>query len=172
MRAAVIEFTLRHAIDCTPARFWELFLDPDWTRDLFEDGLSFHCDVGPVEESAGVKRRDMRVVPKLELPAAVAKLFGDKLGYTERASLTVATEVWKYELTLNMLAEKIRLGGEMTLEPLGSDRLTRVSKMWVEAKIFGIGGLVEKAAEKNMRKGWNDSATWINRWLAKHPPEA
>ena len=165
----MIEFTLRHAIDCPPARFWGLFLDADWTRELFEDGLKFHCELGPLEESAGVKRREMKVVPKVELPGPVAKLFGDKLGYTERARLTVATEVWAYELTLNMLSDKIRLGGEMTVKPLGDDRLTRISKMWVEAKIFGIGGLVEKAAEKNMRDGWNKSAVWINEWLAKNP---
>lgn len=170
VRAAVLEFTLRHVIDCPPERFWELFLDADWTRELFEDGLSFHCELDPVEESGGTKRRVMRVVPKVDLPKAVAKLFGDKLGYTEHARLDVAKGVWAYELTLNVLSDKIRLGGEMTVEPKGDDRLDRISKMWVEAKIFGVGGLVEKAAEKNMRKGWNDSADWINRWLAKNPP--
>ncbi|MCA9651417.1 MAG: DUF2505 domain-containing protein [Myxococcales bacterium] len=166
----MLEFTLRHTIDCNPARFWELFLDADWTQALFDDGLNFRCEVGPVEEVAGgVRRREMRVVPKVDLPGPVAKLFGDKLGYTERARLDTAKEVWSYELTLNMLADKIRLGGEMTLEPRGDERVTRVSKMWVEAKIFGIGGLVEKAAEKNMRDGWDKSAVWMNRWLAEHP---
>ena len=27
----------------------------------------------------------------------------------------------------------------------------------------------EKAAEKNMRDGWTNSANWVNGWLADHP---
>lgn len=167
----MIEFTLRHTIDCTPARYWELFFDADWTHDLFDDGLNFRCEVGPTEVDGGIRRRTMQVVPKVELPGPVAKLFGDKLGYVEHGRYDEAKQLWHYELRLNILADKIRLGGDMTLEPLGEDRLTRVSVMWVEAKIFGIGGLVEKAAEKNMRDGWDKSADWINRWLAQHPAD-
>ena len=69
----MLEFTLRHTIDCNPARFWELFLDADWTQALFDDGLNFRCEVGPVEEVAGgVRRREMRVVPKVDPPQGPA----------------------------------------------------------------------------------------------------
>ncbi len=167
----MIEFTLRHPLDCTPARHWELFFDPEWTRTLIVDGLGFkECDVKPVRQDGTTRHRDMAVTPKIDVPAAVAKLLGDKLGYTERARFEEPTETWTYQLILNVLTDKIRLGGTVTLEPLGDDRCTRISKMWVEAKIFGIGGLVERAAEKNMRDGWTRSADWINGWLAKNPP--
>ncbi len=39
----------------------------------------------------------------------------------------------------------------------------------VQIKIFGIGSLAERAAEKNMRDGWGKSAVWMNDWLAKNP---
>lgn len=166
----MIEFTLRHPLNCTPQRHWELFFDPEWTRTLIIDGLGFStCDVRPVREQGDERHREMTVTPKLDVPAAVAKLLGPKLGYTERGTFHVAKERWTYQLVLNVLSEKIRMGGEVTVEPLGNDRCTRISKMWVEVKIFGVGGMVEKAAEKNMRDGWDRSAHWINGWLADHP---
>ncbi len=168
----MLEFTLRHELACTPARHWILFFDADWTKSLIIDGLGFDsCQVEPVVTDGDLRRRQMRVTPKVELPRAVAKILGDKLGYTERGEFDDRREVWRYELVLNVLSDKIRLGGEVTTEPKGDDRLTRVSKMWVEAKIFGVGGMIEKAAEKNMRDGWDRSAAWFNRWLADHPPE-
>lgn len=166
----MIEFTLRHPLNCTPERHWTLFFDPEWTRTLIIDGLGFaSCVVHPVRQEGAKRHREMAVTPKLELPAAVLRLVGDKLGYTERGTFDEAKQQWTYQLVLNVLTDKIRMGGEVTIEPLGSDRCTRVSKMWVEVKIFGVGGMVEKAAEKNMRDGWTRSADWINGWLADHP---
>lgn len=166
----MIEFTLRHPLDCTPARQWKLHFDPEWTRTLIVDGLGFFsCDVKPVQQDGKIRRRDMAVTPKLDIPAAVAKLLGPKLGYTEKGAFDETREAWSYQMLLNVLTDSIRIGGEMTMEPLGTHRCTRVSRMWVEVKIFGVGGLIEKAAEKNMRDGWNRSALWINGWLVKHP---
>lgn len=169
----MIEFTLRHPLDCTPQRHWELFFDPEWTRSLILDGLGFQtCDIEPVRQEGTLKLRDMKVTPKLVLPGAVVKLVGDRLGYTEKGRYDETKQSWSYDMVLNVLTDKIRLGGVVTTEPLGKDRCTRVSRMWVEVKIFGVGGMVERAAEKNMRDGWTRSADWINRWLAEHPAEA
>lgn len=166
----MIEFTLRHPLDCTPERHWALFWDPEWTRTLIVDGLGFFsCDVRPVRQEGTVRHRDMMVTPKLDIPAPVAKILGPKLGYTERGKYDEPKEQWSYQMVLNVLADKILIGGDVTIEPLGTDRCTRVSKMWVEVKIFGVGGMIEKAAEKNMRDGWERSAQWINGWLAKNP---
>ena len=166
----MIEFTLRHPLDCTPQRHWDLFFDPDWTKNLILEGLDFQtCDIDPVRQDGTKRLRDMRVTPKLVIPAAVAKMLGPKLGYTEKGTYHETTQTWSYRMVLNVLTEKIRIGGDVTIEPLGDDRCTRISKMWVEVKIFGVGGMVEKAAEKNMRDGWEKSAAWINRWLADNP---
>lgn len=166
----MIEFTLRNPLNCTPERHWALFFDPEWTRTLIIEGLGFStCVVHPVRQEGGKRHRDMEVTPKIDVPAAVAKLLGPRLGYTERATFDEGTQTWTYQHVLNVLADKIIMRGTVVVEPLGTDRCTRVATMSVDVKIFGVGGLVEKAAEKNMRDGWNRSADWINGWLAKHP---
>lgn len=166
----MIELTLRHELRCSADRHWELFFDPGWTRTLILDGLGFNkCDVGELKEVGDETTRQMRVEPKIDVPAAVAKLLGPRLGYTEQGRYHRPTRTWTYELRLSVLADKIQMGGEVVVEPVSDDRCTRVSKLWMRAKIPLIGGLVEKAAEKNMRDGWDKSAVWINQWLDAHP---
>ena len=167
----MLEFTLRHEIDCTAERFWELFFDDDFTRSMIVGGLGFaRCDIDPVQERGDKRMRTMRVTPKLDVPAAVAKLLGPALMYTEEGTWLVSKQLWTYTLRLSVLSDRIRMGGKLRLEPAKSEgKCLRVSELWCEVKLLGVGGMVEKAAEKNMRDGWNKSASWMNGWLPEHP---
>jgi hypothetical protein len=168
--AAVIEFTLTHRFACSVDRFWQLFWDADWTKTLIIEGLGFAtCDIEPTVEAGGKKKRSMRVTPKLDIPAAVAKILGPKLGYTENGQYDLATGLWSYDLVLSVLSERIRMGGQLTVEADGPDRCVRHSKLRCEVSMFGVGGLIEKAAEKNMRDGWEKASAWTVKWLAEHP---
>jgi hypothetical protein len=166
----MLELTLNHEIDCSAERFWELFFDAALTREMIVGGLGFaSCDCTEAVSRNGKRERSMRVTPKIDVPEVVAKLLGPKLGYTERGSLDEKSMVWTYTLELSVLADRIRMGGSMTVEAAGPGKCRRLSKPRVEARILAIGGLVEKAAEKNLRDGWSKSAVWLNGWLAKHP---
>jgi hypothetical protein len=35
----------------------------------------------------------------------------------------------------------------------------------IDARVRGIGGMVESGFEKNLRTGWRDSADFLNHWL-------
>jgi hypothetical protein len=165
----VLEFTITHDIACSVDRFWELFFDPAFTQEMIVGGLGFaSCDIDEVRVVGSERHRQMRVIPKLDIPAPVAKLLGPKLGYTEHGVFDEETRVWDHHLQLSVLSDRIRMGGKVRAERAGDDRCRRIADLWCEAKIFGLGKMVEKAAEKNMRDGWGRSATWMNDWLAKH----
>lgn len=167
----MLEIQLHHGFDCSVERFWALFFDADWTRELILGGLGFAtCDIDPMAERGDLRTRSMRVTPKLDLPGPVAKFLGPKLGYTENGRYNTKTQEWSYDLILSVFSDRIRMGGTVTVAANGADRCTRNSKLWCEVKIFGIGGLVERAAEKNMRDGWEKAAVWMRTWMAAHPP--
>lgn len=167
----MLNFTLEHEIDCSEERFWELFLEPDFTRDMIVEGLGFaSCEVGPLTDAGDTQKRPMQVVPKLVLPAAVAKILGPRLGYSEAGVWYPKDQRWRYDLRLSVLTDRISLGGGVTTKPLGDDKCVRVSSHEVTIKIFGIGSLAEGAAKTNMVDGWDKSAVWMNRWLAKQAP--
>ena len=133
-------------------------------------GLGFaSCDCGEPIDEGETMRRQMRVTPKINVPAAVAKLLGPRLAYTEKGVFDKATERFKFDTILSVLADRIRMGGTVSIKDHGDGTCTRVTELWTEAKIFGIGGMVERAAESNLRDGWSESARWINEWLDKNP---
>lgn len=163
----MLNFTLEHEIDCSEDRFWELFLDPDFTRDMIVQGLDFaRCDVGPLTDVGTTKTRPMTVTPKLELPAAVAKILGPRLAYDEAGVFHTDARRWRYDLHLSVLADRIEIGGDVTTKPAGEHKCVRISTHQVNIKVFGVGSMAERAARSNMEDGWNKSAVWMNRRLA------
>jgi hypothetical protein len=163
----VTRFTIEHDLDCSAEQFWSLYLDPGFTREMIESGLGFRVlELGSLTESGTSSIRLMRVTPRLDLPEIVASLLGKTLSYQEEGRYESVPGRWTWNTRLAVLGDKIRLGGRMEIVALPDGRCRRVTEMWVDAKIFGVGGLVEKAAEKNMRAGWTESARWMNGWLA------
>ena len=166
----MLNFTLEHELNCSEDRFWELFLDPKFTEAMIVEGLGFaRCDVGPLTDVGSTQTRPMDVIPKLDLPSAVAKVLGPKLGYTEAGVFHTDEKRWRYDLKLSVLSDRIKIGGDVTTRALGDDKCVRVSTHEVGIKIFGVGSMAERAARSNMEDGWGKSAVWTNRWIADHP---
>jgi hypothetical protein len=55
----------------------------------------------------------------------------------------------------------------MKVEPAGATS-KRTLEFRIEARVPGIGGLVESGFEKNLRTGWSDSTAFLNDWLRTH----
>lgn len=167
----MLEFTLNHPLMCSVDRFWDMYLDSGFTREMLT-GLGFaRVDVGEPRAVLGrnEKARTMRAVPKLELPTVVARAVGEAFAYVEDGMFDERSRRWTYKSHLSVLSDQFRVGGRIWVEPTKSGRCRRISEVWIEAKIFGIGGLIERAAESNVRDGFRRSALWINRWVVAHP---
>ena len=162
---------LEHTIHCPPARMWELFFDDQFNVDMYEGGLGFpKCEVVEKRDDGQTLYRRMNMVPKPDLPAALIKVIGDRVGYQETGTWVRSAGEWRWQLHLAAFGEKVRVEGTMRLEPHGDGHCRRITPFEVEAKVFGIKKIVERAAADNVVKGWNGSAAWINEYLAKHPP--
>lgn len=163
---AVTRFTLTHLIECSEDVFWSLYLDTDFTIRLITEGLGFEsCEVPVLRDEGDVVVRTTVARPRLELPEAVAKLLGPRFSYREEGTFHVARRTWEWTTHLAVLSDKIQLGGTLRTEPADGGRCRRIAGLWVRARIFALGGLVEKAAERNLRKGWQQSADWMNAEL-------
>lgn len=163
----------RHEIDCTPDRFWELYLDDEFQRRMFVDGLGWlPPTITHGADSEDEFQRTMEANPKVLISGPVARLIKHTLGFVETASFDKAERVFRMKHRTNIFGDKVRLQGEFRVEPVGEHRCRRVARLEVEAHVFGVGRLLEKAVEINMKKGWDDSAVFFNRWVAKHPVDA
>lgn len=145
---------------------WRLFLDEEFDRRQYLEGFGFpKYELLESKDSETETTRKIRVQPKLDVPAAVAKLLGDRFGYVEEAVFDKKTRVYRAKMTTNVLSDRLFSDSVVRAEPAGEGRCRRTCELSVEAKIFGIGGLVEVALEKNLRDGWEKSAAYLNQQL-------
>jgi hypothetical protein len=151
-------------LDCDPDSFWQMFFDDDYVKKLHRDGLGFR-EIEVLERTD--TRRRLRAVPSLDVPETVARLLGDRFGYVETGSLDRARGEWRWSMAPNALGDKLRTEGTIVVEAAGDGRARRKDEVIIEAKVFGVGGLIEASAEKQLRASWDREATFLNRWIAK-----
>ena len=161
------KFTVTHEIACDVDTFWKTFFDPAYNEKQFLEALQF-----PAFKITDQKENDREIIrtvaaqPKMNVPGAIAKLMGPNFRYVEEGRFDKATKVWSWKLIPSVLADKVRQEGKLRVEPLGENRVRRVADLTIEAKIFGLGGLIESSTEKQLRDGWDESARFTNKYLA------
>jgi hypothetical protein len=164
----MVKFTLTHEIQCDVPGFWKVFFDKEFNEELFRRVLSFP-DWSIVELREGEKDvyRKVRGTPKLNMPGPVAKLIGPNMTYTEEGTLDRATNTWRWKMIPSSMADKIHNSGVLRVEPLGEGKCRRISEISMEAKVFGLGGVIESTGERDLRDGWEKSAVFMNRWIGE-----
>jgi len=162
-------FTMQHDLSCSKERFWKLFFDKDFNQKLFAalDFVEWTLLEQREEETQIVRR--VKAIPKMEAPGPVMKLLGSSFGYTEESRFDKKTEVQRFVITPTTLADKMKNEGSVRIEELGENKCRRNVEVLAEAKIFGVGGMIESSLEKSFRTGWGKSAAFINDWVAKNP---
>jgi hypothetical protein len=157
-------------LDCTPERFWQLYLDEAFNRETFIHGLGWEAPT--ILESRSDERelvRNLAAQPKLELDGKVAKLIGEQMGYREWGRFDRQKGEWTFKQRTNIFGDKLALDGRMWAEPLPGGRMRWRSTTNVDCSIFGVGGLLERTAEQNIQKTYPICARYWNRWFAAHP---
>jgi hypothetical protein len=155
--------TASTVLPCPPETFWKVFLDEQFTRALFLDELQFkELTILELTDSS----RKVRVVPKINLPGPLQKLVGDSFGYEEHGTLDRARNEW----TWRMIPKKeiIATRGKVRVEPTGDGHCRRNDEVIIEGKIFGLGGVIESTAEKEVRASSAKENAFFVRWLETH----
>jgi hypothetical protein len=160
------KFTVTHEIRCNVETFWKTFFDKDFNKRLYTQGLGFPSfDVTDQSDDGTTVTRKVAGQPKMEVPAALQKLFGPGFAYREEGTMKKAEGIWRWKMTPSTLADKLFTSGTVRVEPIGDDKVRRIAEMSIEAKVFAVGGIIESSAEKQMRDGWDKSAVFMNKWL-------
>ena len=136
---------LRHEFNCDQDTFWkEVFFDADFNRKLFLEHLRFeHWEVAKMEENDNEIRRTLDIIPTVgDMPGPLKK-FASDLGFREEAVFNKKTKVHRFKVIPNKMANKLNIEGQVTVEEKGNS-VVRIVRFEVNAKIFGIGGLLEQ----------------------------
>ncbi len=164
------EVRIEHIYNCSEDTFWDkIFFEADYNERLFKDALQFpEYNVVSSEDTDTQVKRVIDVVPKLgPMPGPVKKLIGDGLGYREEGVFDKKTKRYTVKITPNKMADKMTTTGEMWCEPAGDGKVKRIYKGVVVAKIFGVGGMVEKNIIGDMEKSYEIGAKFTNEYIAE-----
>lgn len=164
------EIRIEHLINCDPDTFWgKTFFNAEFNRSLYLEGLEFpNFEILELKETDDEIIRVWKVTPRPgKLPAPLEKLAGD-LSYREEGTFNKATRVYSLTVTPGTLADKVKIRGKLTVEPAGAGKIKRILDLNVTAKLFGLGGLIEKQTLGDFKNNYQKSADFLNAWLAKH----
>lgn len=150
--------------ECDVETFWKVFLSEDYTKKLYLDELEFKSL--EILSSSETGRR-MRVVPKMNMPKPVMKVLGDSFGYEEEATLDRDKNLWEWKIIPNTMANKLFTRGSIRIEAAGEGKCRRTDECTMEAKVFGVGGLIESSTEKEIRSAWDREAVFLKKYLAE-----
>ena len=159
-------------LPCTPDTFWSTFLDESYVRTLYVDELEYHTfDILELSTTS----RKLRIAPNIRLPAPVAKLIGDSFVYEEHGTLDRANNEWTWRMVqpANLDSKRkprkdaVIMHGTARIEASGAGHCRRTDASSVEAKIFGLGSLIESTIDKELQRARAKEYAFLRGWLER-----
>jgi hypothetical protein len=163
-------FRTDNVLACSEATYWDkIFLDDEYNRRLFLDELRFTewRELARDQEGELLKRR-VKASPHVgEVPGALKALVGDGIGYEERGTLVRKKNRYEAKAIPNRLGDKVTVTITMATTPVDAERCRLVVEGSVTAKIFVIGGLLEQRMVSDLRRSYEKSAEFTNRFAGE-----
>ncbi|MEO7035725.1 MAG: DUF2505 family protein [Polyangiaceae bacterium] len=164
------EIRVEHVFKCSEETFWtKVFFDDEYNRRLFQEILKFPVwRVAKTEERGDEILRTIEASPPIgDLPGPLKAVVGDNAGYEERGVFNKKTRRYRVQVVPNRMADKISVVVEMWTEALGDGQCKRVAIATATAKIFGIGGMLEKKMLSDLERSYAKSASFTNTFVAE-----
>jgi hypothetical protein len=164
------EIRVEHVFNCSAQTFWtKVFFDAEYNRRLFQEILKFPVwRVTKTEERGDEVLRTIEASPPVgDLPGPLKAVVGDNAGYEERGVFNKTTQRYKVEVVPNRMSDKISVVVEMWTEPLGDAQCKRYARATATAKIFGVGGLLEKKLLSDLERSYQKSAAFTNTFVSE-----
>lgn len=161
---------VEHTFNCSEETFWsKIFFDEDYNRRLFNERLKFSLwrEVKREDRNGQVHRVVEAAPPIGDLPAALKTVVGEGIKYEERGVYEPAARRYTVDVVPSRLADKIQVKVQITTQADGPERCRRIVHGSVSAKIFGVGGLLEKKLIADMEKSYAKSAEFTNAYIAE-----
>ncbi|MEO8185308.1 MAG: DUF2505 family protein, partial [Deltaproteobacteria bacterium] len=75
---------------------------------------------------------------------------------------------YRLEVTPRSLASKLSISGELFTTPLTERSCRRTYVARVEARVFGVGGMIEDRLLTDIERSYAKAAVFTNRWITEH----
>lgn len=161
------EQRIAHTFPCSVDDFWKVFFSEEYSKELFLGRLRFESfEILSFEETDKEIRRKLHAVPRVgDLPGPLKKVAKDGVGYTEHGVFDKATKRFKITVVPSSMPDRMNITGESYCEPRGEKSCERIYLAVVEARIFGVGGILEARIIGDLVKSYDKSAEFTRNWI-------
>ena len=88
------------------------------------------------------------------------------LPYIEEGDLDRKRSLYSFRTINEAMGDRVKIHGYMHCAVLGPRRCLRTTEIHINVTMLGVGGFVENRLENDLRKSYNVSADFTNRWVA------
>jgi len=157
-------------IACTPQRYWQLVLDPEFDRRHAIEALAVaRYELLERSQEGDVLTLRTRHFPKRNMPRFVKKWVGEELSFETCMRVNLATNEAQATMTLSVRPDMVTMGYTMRLDPDGPGRC-RSTMDW-EVRIASFGAIFEGFVISQLKPALDASARFINVALGAAPRE-
>jgi len=156
-----------HVFPCTPDQYWAMFFDPEHVAQVQAAlDLVEHREVWR-EETPDRLRQRLRIAPRRDVPAPVRRAVpGLSTAYEEERVFDKAGREIAWRVFPDFRPEAITCSGSYRVLPVAGG-CRRVLDGRVEVRIFGIGGIVERAIAQDVERSYAIAAEVARTWIAE-----
>jgi uncharacterized protein DUF2505 len=163
-------FHLEHDLECSENTYWDkAFFDEEYNRRLFNEELRFpEWRVLDQKDEGPRIVRNIRAQPPVDdVPGPLKSVVGDGAGYAERGTYDRAAHSYEANITPNRMADRIAVRIVTRTTKLDDTRCRRIVDGTVTAKIFVVGALLEQRMIADLKRSFEKSAVFTNRFVAE-----
>jgi hypothetical protein len=164
-----VKSTIENVFRVAPELFWSrLFFDGEYNDGLYR-ALKFESyevlELSKFDD--GRVWRKLRAAPPLNGPAIVRERLKSRVYYTEEGTYDPARGVWEFENRTSVAAGTTQIRGTIRVEP-HPEGLKHVVDLDLNVSAFGLGGVIERAIEKNTRESYRVTTEYTNAFAEQH----
>lgn len=158
-----------HELACCESVFWDkLFFNDEFNRCLFLGELHFSGwrVLRTGDTNADLVEQEVEATPPIgDLPGPLRALIGEGLSYHEVGRCDRKRRRYTVQAKSKPLGDKLLVDGELFTEAIDETRCRRIFAVRVTAKIFGIGGMLEKRLLADLEQNYATSARFIDQYV-------
>jgi hypothetical protein len=146
-----------------PEDFWtKLFFDDEYNRGLYRELRFESYEVLSLERSPeGRIRRVLRATPPLNGPDLLRRRLQGHIFYTEEGTYDPASASCQFVNRTSVAAGTTHIAGTISVEP-HAEGLKHIVDLDVNVSALGLGGVIERAIERNTRESYLLTTAYTN----------
>jgi hypothetical protein len=161
------ELSLKQHYDVSVDTYWDaLCFDLEYQRLMYCEALGcveMRVLANEGDRTRGLKRH-LRFIKPMEMPGAIAKIFGSHITMDEFGEFDPREQRWSYRMVPSIMGDRIDIRGRVQAVAHAGGTEQR-SLNTVTCRLFGLGAIIEPFVMRSAAEGHADRHRFTERYV-------